>query len=66
MIIKARFADRCRVCSKPIAAGTKIEWIRGARPAHLSCAVSKIVKDQEPDAQYEEDYGRALALSEAF
>lgn len=38
MIITAKYAARCPVCSQSIAAGSKIEWSKGAPAKHVSCA----------------------------
>ena len=72
MIIVSKYPGKCRVCGSRFTAGTKIEWIRGSQPAHVSCAVSKIVEVQDEgaraftdvDSQYEADYGRSLASVE--
>ena len=75
MIITSKFKGECRVCSKAFQAGTKIEWIRGVKPAHVSCAVERMINPFNPKALYEaeqgartddDDYGRALAFSEGF
>lgn len=38
MTITAKFASICPGCSKPIRPGDKVEWERGAKAKHSSCA----------------------------
>jgi hypothetical protein len=38
MKITSKYDGRCRVCGKHIAAGTQIEWERGAGARHLNCS----------------------------
>ncbi|MGS7761423.1 hypothetical protein ACVMLG_22080, partial [Escherichia coli] len=35
---KARFDDRCRLCSLPVNAGDSVAWTADNVVAHLSCA----------------------------
>jgi hypothetical protein len=38
MVITAKFAGRCGCCGQSIAAGSKIEWSKGAPAKHAACA----------------------------
>ncbi len=38
MIITAKFASTCPCCSAPIQIGSKVEWSRGQKAVHASCA----------------------------
>ena len=38
MIITAKFASRCPVCTCGISVGSKVEWSKGAPARHLGCA----------------------------
>lgn len=41
MIITAKFASVCPKCSKSIAVGSKVEWERGGKAAHVDCGAAK-------------------------
>ncbi len=38
MTIKARYPSQCAVCGGAIAPGDAIEWTRGSRARHTTCA----------------------------
>jgi hypothetical protein len=38
MIITAKFASTCPKCSLAIAIGSKVEWSKGSKAAHVACA----------------------------
>jgi hypothetical protein len=40
MTITAKYAATCPACNRPIRAGDKIEWQRGTKARHTSCAGS--------------------------
>ena len=40
MVITAKFASSCPKCGQPISVGSKVEWNKGSRAAHVSCGAS--------------------------
>ena len=40
MIIIAKFASTCPNCAKAIAIGTKVEWTKGSKAAHVDCSAA--------------------------
>ncbi len=42
MTITAKFAATCPTCHKAINVGSKIEWSKGARARHASCATPTV------------------------
>lgn len=38
MTITAKFSSTCPCCSKPISAGTRVEWSKGTKARHVECA----------------------------
>lgn len=61
MIIKAKFASKCPVCSKPLAVGDDVEWQKGEKAKHPTCwnvdVPARTANDAPPmpyDAQREE------------
>lgn len=38
MIITAKFASVCPCCSARIDVGTKVEWSKGSKARHVTCA----------------------------
>ena len=40
MVITAKFDSRCPNCSRAIKSGEKVEWSRGNKAAHVTCAIS--------------------------
>ena len=48
MIITAKFASVCPVCSQRIAVGEKVEWSKGSKAAHVACGASGVASKSEP------------------
>ena len=61
MIITAKFASTCPCCSRPIAVGEKVEWSKGAKAAHPSCAARGV-----PATASRSAYRRGVASARAY
>lgn len=40
MIIIAKFTSVCPCCNQRIDAGSKVEWTKGSKAAHVACAAT--------------------------
>ena len=38
MTITAKFASTCPCCNQPIRVGSPVEWTKGSKARHVSCA----------------------------
>jgi len=54
MIIAAKFASVCPVCSQRIVPGTRVEWSKGSPARHTACAQGSAtpVRGAAPASRY--------------
>lgn len=65
MIITAKFAAVCPCCSGRINAGDRIEWSKGEKARHVSCAGKPVAKSAPRPAAYSarRSYGKWTGCS---
>lgn len=61
MVITAKFASVCPVCSARISVGAKVEWSKGEKARHTACAAgpaASVVASRPAQRTYRQPMGR--------